>query len=420
MIFYKFRDFFSNPYYKTINFFRLVSSSLKEFINSVYKGLVSFISRIINPNKVGKYENTPLYNAIENERSYLTAIQLLKKGAKANVATKTGSSPLLRAAMLEQYELAYWLIRKKANLNLRCEKGYSPLSMSISYGQYEVMYLLIENGADVNITDEIDQTALHLATYNPKMLYCLIKNGANVNHVDDNDETALYQAVLYDKYESVCLLIENGADVNIIDKYGNTLLDLAANGYLKEPQEITKSIIRMLISINLLENSDTNKPKSISMAAELSTLWDDCKLEIVALSKIFIHIKSIGSLSLWDFCKEKDENKLARIFQNEKAKNLLAHVNDNTEHYPFFRKKIQAQFQKGFARCQALTTACNSIFRYNTRKKLNEDCWQEILEKLSQEDLKNVTRVSALFFNKPPSRIAQIKQYCMNLICAVN
>ncbi|WP_218813614.1 hypothetical protein [Rickettsiella endosymbiont of Dermanyssus gallinae] len=62
-----------------------------------------------------------------------------------------------------------------------------------------------------------------------------------------------------------------------------------------------------------------------------------------------------------------------------------------------------AQFQKGLARNQALGTACNSIFTFNANRKLNEDCWKEILQKLSQEDLKNVTRVASLFFKKSPS-----------------
>ncbi|TLY47469.1 MAG: hypothetical protein E6K54_06100 [Gammaproteobacteria bacterium] len=54
----------------------------------------------------------------------------------------------------------------------------------------------------------------------------------------------------------------------------------------------------------------------------------------------------VGTISLWDLCKEKDEDKLALLSENKEVKKILEDLNLK-ETYPYLHEKIQSQIQKG-------------------------------------------------------------------------
>ena len=79
---------------------------------------------------------------------------LLSKGARVNVRSKLGRTPLLVAAAYDgATEAARLLIEKGADVNARDESGMSVLEQAASSNHIELVRLLLAKGADVNTAD---------------------------------------------------------------------------------------------------------------------------------------------------------------------------------------------------------------------------------------------------------------------------
>lgn len=330
---------------------------------------------------------------------------LMKHGANVNAVDNHGYTLIHNLAILNNLQRVAALIEHGADVNSVNNNGSTPLLSAAKNGHLEMVTLLLRHGADVNSVNNNGNTPLLSAAKNGHLeivTLLLLRHGVDVNSVNNNGYTPLLSALSERKFEVAALLMEHGADVNVADKYGNKPLCYAVLS-ADETQERHLSIVRLLIIVTLLDNINAENPiYDIGRKQWILTLWADCKAEIEALSQVILTKNLSGTFSLLDLYKEKDENKLALISRNEEVKKILENLTIK-EQYPYLSEKIQAQFQKGLARNQALGTACKSIFTFNTHRKLNEDCWEEILKNLSQEDLKNVTRVASLFFNKLPS-----------------
>ncbi len=99
-----------------------------------------------------------------------------------------------------------------------------------------VAQLLLERGADANVSDDNDQTPLHLASYfgRIEIVRVLLNAGANANAKNAQGQTPLH-LVSQSPYDSkgdgvgvAQLLLEHGADVNAQDKNHATPSDLAS------------------------------------------------------------------------------------------------------------------------------------------------------------------------------------------------
>ncbi len=318
---------------------------------------------------------------------------VLKHGADVNFKSRRRyTTPLLLAIENDNSEMVALLLKHGADVNLE-SGGVTPLLLAIENDNPEMVAFLLKHGADVNLeSGGVTPLLLAIENDNPEMVAFLLKYGADVNF-ESSGVTPLILAIKNDNSEIVAFLLKNRANVNAVSRYGFTPLFYAVSEYsYHEP--MTLSIVRLVIISVLLNNINAEKPEFIDREQSISTLWDE--------SKVILNNKLCGILSFLDLCKEKDENKLARISQNEEVKKVLEDLNLK-EKYPYLNEKIQAQFQKGLARNQALVTACNSVFTFNTHRQLNEYCWREILKNLAQEDLKNVTKVASLFFKQSPS-----------------
>jgi ankyrin repeat protein len=101
---------------------------------------------------------------------------LLSKGARVNVRSKLGRTPLLVAAAYDgATEAARLLIEKGADVNARDESGMSVLEQAASSNHIELVRLLLAKGADVNTADLGGGTALMSAAGNGDRNAAMVK-----------------------------------------------------------------------------------------------------------------------------------------------------------------------------------------------------------------------------------------------------
>jgi len=161
---------------------------------------------------------------------------LLKAGAKANVTSKYGSSPLTEAVKLGDVELVRLLLDAGADANSPNHDNQTALMLASSIGSLEIAKLLIGRRANVNAVESFrGQTALMWAAAgnHPDVVDLLIARGANVKLRAKHDDwqrqmtsepraqyrqtgglTALLYATRSGCYRCAVAIVKAGADVN--------------------------------------------------------------------------------------------------------------------------------------------------------------------------------------------------------------
>ena len=82
---------------------------------------------------------------------------LLDKGAKVNVKSHNGNTPLHYASRARM-EIVSELLERKAELNAQNKTGETPLIVASYYGKAESVRILLEHGADLSIESWDGQT----------------------------------------------------------------------------------------------------------------------------------------------------------------------------------------------------------------------------------------------------------------------
>jgi ankyrin repeat protein len=95
---------------------------------------------------------------------------------------------------------------------LRC----SPLLVSILNRNIRVFKILLKYGADINNTDEYERTVLHYASHDRiDLLRIVLRHWFGVvDCFSKKNYTPLAEAILYNSYNSVCLLLDAGAKIS--------------------------------------------------------------------------------------------------------------------------------------------------------------------------------------------------------------
>ena len=80
---------------------------------------------------------------------------LLSRGARADLQSNDGTTPLILAAQLGWYEGAEQLLARRANPNLGNNRGETPLIFAVQRRDLMMVRLLRGRGADPNQTDNV-------------------------------------------------------------------------------------------------------------------------------------------------------------------------------------------------------------------------------------------------------------------------
>lgn len=173
---------------------------------------------------------------------------LVLAGADPNLhCSKSCRAPLHAAVIGKNAAMVSALVLRGARLNVADKSGETPLVSAIRESFLPGVRILLVAGADPNICCAANNggAPLHIAAGkgNEQILSCLLLIGAEKDDVDNSGETPLMCAVLEGQLSTVEALLTAGADCNIgtMNDTGYAPLHVAAgNGY----SEIVSALIR--------------------------------------------------------------------------------------------------------------------------------------------------------------------------------
>jgi ankyrin repeat protein len=164
--------------------------------------------------------------------------ELLKRGARVDIADEDGRTPLHWAAIKGKNDACIVLIGQgRCNVNAGARDGCTPLheaARSFRVGNKDTVACLLQRGARVNAQSRTGQTALHLSATvgNVECIELLLACGAGINVTTKIGNSPLHEAAKAGYDDVVACLLENGARPGITNHEHDTALDVAVkNGH---------------------------------------------------------------------------------------------------------------------------------------------------------------------------------------------
>lgn len=162
---------------------------------------------------------------------------LVLKGIDINFKDKSGLTPLIVSASLNQGEFCELLIKKGALVTAFDTTGMTALHYAIIHQDTFLIRLLIEKHADVNKRQMSEGTPLETACWHHGdigIVKTLVLNGALINPIGFNDWSPLNLCIKKQRIDAALWLIEQGANVNFKNSNGISILhDIVGKGLEK-------------------------------------------------------------------------------------------------------------------------------------------------------------------------------------------
>lgn len=162
---------------------------------------------------------TPLHAAASFEGGQESALNIARSlvghGSDIHAATNTGVTPLHSAAWSGQLLLARYLLEIGSNPHARDSEGYTPLNNAVERGHLDLVNLFLAAEARVNEPIENGDTALIIASQNnnSSIVKRLLDSGADTSLSGEKGGTALHGAAGRGLADNVGQLIQAGANV---------------------------------------------------------------------------------------------------------------------------------------------------------------------------------------------------------------
>ncbi|RXJ87741.1 ankyrin repeat domain-containing protein [Arcobacter sp. CECT 8985] len=210
----------NNPYLdKSSDLYDSTQDPKSRFYNNKFVKKYIYFKRKYKNNpkeKVDEIGYSELMNAIDDKK-YIRVKVLLENGANINHYSPDGRTPLIRAIFSKDLKIFNLLLKYKPELNLVTSNIMKePIFVALGFGQYSMVEKLIDAGADINVTDEFNNSLLHLCvnrySQTSKSIFLdiarkLINKKIDLTIKNDNGYTALEVAKL-SKNESFIKILD--------------------------------------------------------------------------------------------------------------------------------------------------------------------------------------------------------------------
>jgi hypothetical protein len=132
-------------------------------------------------------------------------------------------TPLMRAAMSGNEEIAGLLLKAGASVNAANGDGMTPLMLAAQHGRTAVLSMLVQERPNPDSQDSHGNTAILLAAKNGHLMAVrvLADAGADLHCRDESGLNALSWAAMQGHTSIVKALVRNGADVNAKQQHSN-------------------------------------------------------------------------------------------------------------------------------------------------------------------------------------------------------
>jgi len=176
--------------------------------------------------------------------------KLIDLGSNLDAINAVGDTPLMHAAMFDNFQIAKMLIEGGADTNFS-NNGRTALRNAAMHGKINIVKLFLEKGVDVNVQDHYGDTPLDHATStiiqsdtSRQIANLLRSHGAKNGKVIDEERRQaeakkpklfpVFLAALDGNYDELRQKLDEGLDVNSRDAVGDTFLHNAAwKGHLE-------------------------------------------------------------------------------------------------------------------------------------------------------------------------------------------
>lgn len=218
-----------------------------------------------------------------------------------------------------------------ADINEKDKAGYTPLHKAIIINEFDLAKFLVENGADLQTPHEHGDTPLHFAVSGShrenliEFVKLLLSRGIDVNAKNKDGVTPLQVAVVNGNAPLVSLLLEHGAKVDVPYPDGVTVIDRAADeGYGKIVTLLQKSGAQRHAakgqeptSPRVLFRRMEEKQVGVDGAILLRKLKDSLNEEHSTLSKKLSFVKACPAEVYEDYkiIRKNQEGKVLDVFE---------------------------------------------------------------------------------------------------------
>ncbi|KUI54183.1 Ankyrin-1 [Cytospora mali] len=192
---------------------------------------------------------TPLHIAARLDCQIIARLLLAEDDIDVNKASPSDGSPLHRAAIQGNLDMAKLLVDAGADVNHTVRRFHgTPLQCaclaSPSEHGKELVEYLIENGADVTAQGSLFGSAVSAAAAisTPEVLKLLLDRGASTNSPDAMGRMPIHLSAKR-SYENYKVILRAGGNANVKDKLGRNVLHWAAqNGQPKVVEDIISEL----------------------------------------------------------------------------------------------------------------------------------------------------------------------------------
>lgn len=202
-----------------------------------------------DPDIQDKNGKAALMYAVEKEIKFGFIEEILKNSKKINLKDNEGNNVLHLCSDKSFFHknksyiyrdkgferLAKLFLDKDLDINSQNNQGKTPLLIACEDGAYPQIMILIENGADVKISDNENNTILHLAILNitddfDYVLNAFVSKGLDINSQNKDGNTGLHilagNKEISNQHLKIEMLLETGANPDIKNNQGKSARDL--------------------------------------------------------------------------------------------------------------------------------------------------------------------------------------------------